>query len=405
VKILHVIASLAPRYGGPSKAAPEMCRALADRGHRVELFTTDVDGPTRLLVPLGTPITRAGVTTTYWPMNLSRRYVVSFGMAAALRRRVREFDIVHVHSVYFFHTAVASFLCRRSAVPYVIRPHGTLNPYHRARHRGRKALYDRLVEDRNLAAAAAIHYTSDSEKRHAEAAGLCTRGFVIPLGVDTAQLAAPVDARELLARHPRLMGRTLVTFLGRLTEKKRLDLLLDAFATVVGQEPAIHLVIAGPDDEGVGKRLQARIDTLGIGERVSQLGLVTGKSKTALLQQSRMLVLPSEDENFANSVVEAMAAGIPVVTTTGVAIHADITAAEAGVIVPLEAATLAGAISRLARDQDRATEMGRRGQALARSRFGWDRAALELERMYQEIASVGRAPGEPSVALRGTVDA
>jgi glycosyltransferase involved in cell wall biosynthesis len=405
VRVLHVIASLAPRYGGPSKVAPEMCRALANRGHRVELFTTDLDGAARLPVALGTPVTHGGVTTTYWSVDFSRRYVVSFGMAAALRHRVREFDVVHIHSIYFFHTAVAGFHCRRSGVPYVIRPHGTLNPYHREWHRGRKAVYGRLVERRNLTKAAGIHYTSTSEQRHAEAAGVRTQGFVIPLGVDLSVLIGAVDPRQLFRCYPQLLGKTLVTFLGRLTAKKRLDLLFSAFAIVARRVPDVHLVIAGPDDEDIGRRLKQTVQAFGLESNVSLLGLITGDMKVALLQRSRMLVLPSEDENFANSVVEAMGAGIPVVTTAGIAIHAEISAAKAGLIVPLETGALAAAMLKLAQDQELATSMGQCGQALARFRFSWDRAALQLERMYQAITGPCRAVDDPCTALKGTTDA
>jgi glycosyltransferase involved in cell wall biosynthesis len=390
VRILHVIASLAPRYGGPSTVAPEMCRALLDRGHHAEILTTDRDGRGRLPVLTGRPTEWHGVPTTFFRAHWPRPYAASVGLGAALRRRIAEFDVVHVHSLYLFHTLATGHWCRRFAVPYVVRPHGTLDPYHRSRHRWRKAAYTTLLERGNVDAAAGIHYTSAAERDHAQTLGFHAPGFVVPLGVDASALDHPADLNVLLKRDPRFHHRPLVTFVGRLTHKKRLDLLVEAFATVAGVHPDAHLVVAGPDDEGIGKALRARIGSLGLGRRLVLPGLINGEAKTALLQHSSVFVLPSEDENFAVSVVEAMAASCPVVVTAGVALHREIADAQAGLVVPLDAGAVVTAIRRLVEDRQMAASMGAEGRRLVRSQFSWDRVAVELERMYDQAKGASR---------------
>jgi glycosyltransferase involved in cell wall biosynthesis len=386
MRILHVIASLAPRYGGPSKVLPEMCRALAARGHDVEIFTTNVDGPTTLPVPVGVPQALDGVTVTYFDVHWPRYYKASFGLGRALHDQVDSFDVVHVHSLYLFHTSAASFYAHRHRVPYVIRPHGTLDPYQRARHRGRKAVYDLLIERRNLDRAGGIHCTSLAEKSAIEPLRLSAPCFVVPLGVEVPEVEQTGTLGDGRRTCEEFSGREYVTFVGRLSLKKGLDILLQAFAQVRSLRPDAHLVIAGPDDEGLGRRLHAHVRRLRLESRVSFRETVTGQAKADLLRRSSVFVLASMDENFGVSVVEAMAARVPVVLTSGVAIHREITEAEAGLVVPRTPAAVASAILRLLNDPVGRRRLGENGRRLVETSFTWPRIASQLEQMYQAVS-------------------
>jgi glycosyltransferase involved in cell wall biosynthesis len=386
MRILHVIASLAPRYGGPSKVLPEMCRALAARGHDVEVFTTNIDGPSTLPVRVGVPQALGGATVTYFAAHWPRSYKASLGLARALHDRVDSFDVVHIHSLYLFHTAATSLCARRRQVPYVIRPHGTLDPYHRARHRGRKAVQELLVERRNLDRAAGIHCTSLAEKSAIEPLRFRAPCFVVPLGVEVAE-PEPTAASEEPAE------TALVTFLGRLTPKKGIDILLEAFAQIGSSRPDAHLVIAGPDDEGLGRRLHERARRLGLQSQVSLPGAVTGRAKDDLLRRSSVVVLPSRDENFGVSVVEAMAAGVPVVITSGVAIHHEVAEAGAGLVVSRTPASVAGAVLRLLDDPAWRRRLGERGRRLVETTFAWPGIAARLEEMYHAVTTAPATAG------------
>src|SRR6266516_6180386 len=407
MKILHVIASLAPRYGGPSATVPGLCRALTERGHAVEVYTTNIDGDGAMAVELGTPVLVGGVPVTHFAGHWPRSFSTSLGLAVALGRTIQVFDVVHVHSLYLFHTLVAGLLCRRYEIPYVVRPHGTLDPYHRARHPGRKAVYDRLFERRNLDRAAGIHCTSDTEREAVEHLGLRAPCFVIPHGIEPFVRPSPRAAGELFERYPELAGRKLVTFVGRLTPKKGLDVLVEAFAAVAAADPRAQLVVAGPDDEGLGARARAQAASLRLTDRVSLLGLVTGETKAALLQQSSVFVLPSADENLGVGVFEAMASGLPVVVTPGVAPHAEIAAADGGVVVDRRPDAVAEAVAGLLSDLPRARRLGENGRRLVAERYSWQSAAEGLESMYFDAVArtrTGRrgAPRPARTAVRGT---
>jgi glycosyltransferase involved in cell wall biosynthesis len=213
---------------------------------------------------------------------------------------------------------------------------------------------------------------------------------VVPPGVDRPPVRRLVDDGGLAARHPELAGRTLVCFLGRLTASKRLDLLIEAFAEVAAAEQAAHLAVAGPDEEGLGSELRASVARLGLEGRVSFLGLVTGPAKAALLGRSRVLVLPSQGEGFGLAVAEAMAAAIPVVVSEGVALHREVAAAGAGLVVPLAPRPLAAAVLRFVGDAELAARCGANGRALAWTRLSWDQAAAGLERIYQQVVAGAR---------------
>ena len=127
MRILHVIPSFAPRYGGPIVAAVGLTRELARRGHDVTVATTNVDGPGELDVPLSRPVPMDGVDVWYFPIQRPRWYHFSAPMGRALRELVRRSDVVHIHSVFLWPTTVAAFWCRRLGVP-IRGTTGSLDP-------------------------------------------------------------------------------------------------------------------------------------------------------------------------------------------------------------------------------------------------------------------------------------
>jgi glycosyltransferase involved in cell wall biosynthesis len=400
LRILHVIASVDPRYGGPSIVVPRMCAALAELGHRVELLTTNREPSGSFVESAGTQ-TLAGVPISSHAVHWPKAWATSIGLARWLRRRVREFDIVHVHNLYLFHTWWTARSCRQAGVPYVVSPHGALDSWHRDHHRWRKTAYTWLVEGRALRAAAGIHYTSTMERDHGvHHFGSSPAGFVVPPGIDLPGTRLPMDDGGLTTRHPELVGRTLVCFLGRITTKKRLDLLVEAFAEVAAADLRAHLVVAGPDNEGLGEQVRAWVAQRGLGLRVSFVGLVTGAAKAALLGRSRVLVLASEDESFGVAVAEAMAAGVPVVVSKGVALHREVAAARAGLVTRLAPEPLAAAVLRFLTDHELANRAGANGRVLVRNQLSWEQAAAGLERMYEQVATDLGQPGYRPRAAR-----
>jgi glycosyltransferase involved in cell wall biosynthesis len=221
MRFLHVIPSYLPavRYGGPTFAIHGLCKVLAARGHEVQVFTTNIDGPGNSPVPIGLPVNLEGVQVQYFSCPLFRRLFWAPGLGRALEREIGQFDAVHLHSVFLWPTWAAARAARKANVPYVLSPRGMLvRDLIARRSRLAKSAWIQIIERSNLEQAAAVHLTSQLEAAELQRFGWrLPRLAVIPNGVDEpppgdSQIATDVEA--IAADQP------LVLFLGRLSWKK-----------------------------------------------------------------------------------------------------------------------------------------------------------------------------------------
>jgi glycosyltransferase involved in cell wall biosynthesis len=398
MKILQVVESLAPRYGGPSVACPAMCRELARRGHEVAIYATDVDGHTRLSVPLDHSINDAGVRMHYFRgWTIPPRYKFSPRLAQALEDTLPSFDLAHIYSIYGFPSLAAAHYCRKFGVPFLLHPHGSLDPFLRRHHSLRKSIYSRIFLPQVFSGASAVLFNSEEERRLSRGApelarlddpfGEGPRSVIVDVGVEDV-FFTETDAnarRKFRRKFPELIGRRLVTYFGRLNFKKGLDILVAAFSAVAREQEGIHLVLAGPDGEGYGAQVRSWLAHEGMLPRATFIGNVAGAERVALLQDSEMMVLPSYTENFGQAVAEAMAAGTAVIISDGVNIWPEVEKARAGIVVACDAGQTAEALRRLLADPAGTREMGRRGRELASARFPWSAVGEQILRVYETM--------------------
>ena len=346
----------------------------------MHVATTDDDGPGRLEVPLGIPVVDEGVTYRHFRRQ-TRFYGVSWPLTRWLARHVREYDLVHAHALFSYATLPAAHFARQAGVPYVIRPLGVLNRWGIAHRRPwLKRLSFPLVERRILAGADRIHFTSEQERAEAEELGVKQQAVVIPLGIDLDQFEELPARGWLRARAPHLDGRTVALFLSRIDPKKGLDLLLRALAVVKGRGLPLALVIAGTGEPAYEAALRREARALGVDGDVVWTGFLTGQEKLAALADADLFVLPSRSENFAVSVVEAMACGLPVVISDQVAIHREVAMAGGGLVTQCDVDSVAGAMARLAAPPALRQELGSGGDgssgSASRARPGGSRTSL-----------------------------
>jgi glycosyltransferase involved in cell wall biosynthesis len=382
MKILHVIANLAPRYGGPYKACWEMARAVAQLGHQVSIYTTNQDGPGILPVPTDHPVWREGVEVRYFPIQPPRFWSASWALARALRQEIQGVDLVHLHNLYLFHDLVSGRYCRIFGVPYLIQPHGSLDPFIHRRHRWRKRLMEWGFQNRTIRKASAILFTTAEERELAAPFTFGTPGVVVPLGMDLGEFSGLPEPGEFRRRHPEIGAKNIILFFGRINFKKGLDILAKAFGNVARRRQDVHLVIAGPDNEGWGGRVRTWLEAEGVGACTTFTGMVLGPEKLAVLRDASMFVLPSYSENFGLAVIEAMAAGLPIIISDKVNIWREVESAGAGKVVPCEAGELTEAILDLLDKPEMARQMGQKGHALVRDEFQWPDIAVRLQETY-----------------------
>lgn len=376
-KILHVIASLAPRYGGPSEACLGLCRELARIGHCPTIYTTDIDGRGRFDTSSIANLAHDGVMIRCFPVQTPWTLRWSAPLAKALREEISAYDIVHVHSMYVFTSLVTTHYARKYNIPYLVWPHGAMDPYIFERHRLRKSILEFLFERQNFASASAVHFNAREEMELASSTGFEFKGVVVPYGVDVADFYPPSERS--------LRPKKSILFLGRLNFKKGLDLLARAFGSLARSRKDLELIIAGPDENNYQSKVKSWLAEEGVDGNCTFVGMLRGKKRLAAFQNADLFVLPSYSENFGIAVAEAMATGLPVVISDRVNIWREIAYAGAGLVVRCDAAELARALSTLLDNPELRRSMGERGRQLVERSFTWRIVAKELANLYEQI--------------------
>jgi glycosyltransferase involved in cell wall biosynthesis len=328
MRILHVSNSAAPAGGGPIESIRQAHRALTPQGHTVDLVCLDPpDAP--WLRELEPKTVALGPAVT--PYRYSPRYV------PWLKWNADAYDAVILHGIWLYPSFGAWLVLPGLKVPYFIYAHGLLDPGLKdvfpLKHL-KKTLAWKLIEHRVVRDARAVFFTGQEEQTLAHRSFkpfLCNPAIVPycvgdPEGDPAAQRAAFLD------RFPQCRDRTLLLFLSRIHPKKGCDLLLDAFAGVAAEHPSLQLVMAGPDSIGWQKTLEDRARKLGIADRVVWTGMLSGALKWGAFRAADAFILPSHQENFGIAVAEALACGVPVLTTDKVNIWREIKEDQAGLI-------------------------------------------------------------------------
>jgi glycosyltransferase involved in cell wall biosynthesis len=320
LRVLQVIASVADVNGGASTAMWATLKALQTRDVHCELVTTNEDGPDRLMnVRLGEFIDQGGYRVRYFPSR-GDRYTTSWPLARWLFAHVRDYDVVHVHGLFRFAPVAAAHAALIKGVPYVLTLHNTLGEWGLQHRRPLlKKLSIGLIEGRVMDKASRVHFCSFDELAQAvRVRPLEGRSRVFPLGIDFADEGEETANAPVPEDLDNLAGRPVVLFMSRIHEIKGLDRLINAFVGIRRSHPNAALVIAGTGENRLVAQLQDMAQKMGIGDCTYWVGFVQGPRKRELLSRATVFVLPSHSENFGYAVVEAVLAGLLVVTTAKV---------------------------------------------------------------------------------------
>lgn len=309
---------------------------------------------------------------------------LSPAMLGEIRSRRLAWDVAHVHGLFNLVSTLGARTARRVRLPLVLRPFGTLSRFTMTHRRSlAKRVYFELLERRNVAGAGAVHFTSEAERDEAAWHGvpLAGRGYVIPP-------PSLLDERPLPRTGPR---GDRVLFLSRLHPKKGIELLLDAWPAVVAVRPGATLTIAGDGEPAYAGQLRARVmQSSGAPGEVAFPGFVHGPDKAALLATAGVFVLPSQHENFGVAVVEAIAAGVPVVVSEGVQLAPWVREHGLGYVVDRTPHALASAIVRALGDDVLRARCEAHGAELVARSFSARSVGAMLRAMYEDVVSRAR---------------
>lgn len=348
-----------------------------------EIATTDADGSAGRLTHQDLP---KDIPIHLFRRTASERWKFSVGLRQWLRANTAKYDLIHIHALWSFATAMAASAAQKSGVPYVVRPAGMLSAYTWERKGWKKRLYWHLSEQRTIARAAAFHVTSEAEATEVRAVRKDARVFLIPNGVDDAAFNHSGQCPTSLLDFRRPDANTpLVLFLSRLHPKKGIvDRLLPAIAAM--RIPSF-LAIAGTEDThapGYETEVRNEVARLGLQHRVTFLGAVRGDDRWSLFDEADVFVLPSRSENFGIVVAEAMARRCPVVVTDTVQSCTHVAAANAGEVVPDNVAAIAIALDRVLSRPEVGKAYGEAGRGYAERHFRWDQIAHQIRKMYDD---------------------
>ncbi|MDA1007689.1 MAG: glycosyltransferase [Planctomycetota bacterium] len=376
MRIVHFIDHVNFHRGGPARAVFDQVRVMHERGHQVTLATLSApDVPADWLGGSSSP---RCVLISNWRGRLFNRVGLS-----QLRVLAGGADIFHLHGVWEPTLIQASTVAYRANLPVVISLRGMLDDWCMGQGALKKRLYLALGGRRMLERASVVHCTAQAELDQSRKWFPRGRGMVAPNLMDLSpflHLPGPDEARSRFGLD--VDCSPTILFLSRISYKKGIEHLLDAAALVGRLGTPLRIIIAGSGDEEYERRMRTKAMSMPPSIRVDFVGHVGGSLKLSLLQASDLFVLPTSQENFGFVFFEALAAGLPVLTTDLVDTKDEIFASGAGEIVSQDGAAIADRIVSLLADRVALRERGACARSWTLEHLATDRVAAQFEAIY-----------------------
>jgi glycosyltransferase involved in cell wall biosynthesis len=395
MRILSVTETYAPflEFGGPPVKVRALAQGLVKHGNQVTVLTADWGLEERSSAETALGAERSsfgwkrvenGVTAIYLPTWLRYRSVSwNPSVKRFCRASLQNFDLAHIFGLYDFLGPAVAAACVNRKIPYVLEPIGMFVPI--VRNLRLKRIYHAMFGQRLFEGASAVIATSEQEVEELAGGGVSRNKIVLRRNGVEAPDSWP--ERGTFRQGLEIAKETkIVLFLGRLSEKKSPDLLLEAFASLSKKSAlkTLHLVFAGPDEGGMKARLTANARRLGVSSQVTFTGPIFGAAKWAAYRDAEVFVLPSQNENFGNTAAEAMASGTPVVVTEQCGI-APLLADVAGLVVRHDEGALARAIDAVVSNAELRARLAA-GCSAVIARMGWEEPVREMEALYNRLA-------------------
>ena len=392
MRILRIISSVDPRCGGPVEGIRQITPTLTRLGHTTEVVSLD-DPDAPWVADFPVPVHAVGPSRA--------KYSYSPYLAPWLRANAAHYDVVIIHGLWQHSSFGAWQALRGSETPYFVYTHGMLDPWFKHAYplkHLKKCLYWPWAERRVLRDARAVLFTSEEECRLARQSfpGYKCHEQVLGYGTSSPPGSPSALRRRFFGAYPALEGRKLLLFLGRIHPKKGCDLLLQAFAEAFAGDPNLHLVMAGPNGGAWQRELERQGEALGITDRITWPGMLSGDDKWGAFHAADAFVLPSHQENFGIAVAEALACGLPVLISDKVNIWREIIQDGAGLV----AEDTKMGISRLLRQWLALTpietqRMRGRARCCFQTRFEVGAAAADLVKTLEAHLANCRPQGQP----------
>jgi glycosyltransferase involved in cell wall biosynthesis len=399
LRILHVIRTLDPAWGGPVEGVRNLTAQAMERGYNAEVVCAD--DPQAPWLPSWNPKIHAVGAGSVGKYGFTR------GLDRWLAGNLGRFDVIVVNGIWMYFGYAVWKATRHANIPYFVFIHGALDPWFRRHYplkHVKKTIYWKLFEHKVLRDAERTLFTTEEEMSLADRAfePYECRAEVSGYGIVRPELPENFNKQRYVERlseaHPTLRNRGFILFLSRVHEKKGVDLLLKAFAASKDSLKGTALVIAGPPgDKNIVERLKRLASSLGVSQDVVWTGPLYGTAKWEALQAADIYALPSHQENFGISVVEALACGLPVLVSDKVNIWREIQATNSGIVAPDDVSGTTRLLKEWgALPDDARAEMRRNARQCFATHFD---IAVSCDRFFALLR--GDSPARPVLSLSG----
>ena len=299
MKILHIVPSLDLSSGGPSKSVSDLAYQQAKLEHEITVFTQTSENP-------------------YFNESPHPKLILHFVKEKSFKKELkkllieRKFDILHGHGVWQMPVHFMARLAKSAKIPYIITPRGMLEPWALNVGKFKKKLAMFLFQKHDLNQASCIHATADMEAVNIQNLGFKNPIAVIPNGIDISEFPTKNNG------HSSSKDRKTLLFLSRIHPKKGIEMLIEAWLQL---SPSVRgewrMDIVGNGQESYIQSLNQIISSNQLESEIEILGPKFGEDKINCYLKASLFVLPTFSENFGVVIAEALACGVPVITTKG----------------------------------------------------------------------------------------
>lgn len=383
MRILYVSPYLGAAYGGTSRVVTELARSTGSLDLQIDIATTNANDLETLGVRINSWISKKNHRIQYFNTWHKRDLVISTSLAWWLMNNIKNYDLVHTHTLFSPLISFAHRLCQFHQVPYIVTPHGMFDPWALSYKAWKKRFYYERFEKKLLDRASAIQVLSTSEQSQITKLSF-KKTVLVPNGIHRREFETLPDPTLFYQHFPHLETKKIILFLGRIDPKKGLDLLAPAFSKAYSAYPNIHLAIAGPDSTNFTPTVQCYFKDVGCLEAVTFTGMLSGTLKYAALAAADLYVSPSYSEGFSMSVLEGMAAKLPCIITENCNFP-EAQQAKAACVVPASSQAIGEALVTYLENPERAARMASLAQNFVFQNYTWQESANKLTNAYREI--------------------
>lgn len=369
MKIVSVIESIDDTYGGPASSLPNLLNALG----KIEGVETAIYSVCRCELEENYYIDKYGLDWIQSPQFGPNKLRISPSLFLNLFRDVKEGDVIYSNNLWNFCAFIPYLFSRIKRVKHVIAIRGSLYDWSLSQGKIRKKIAWYFFQKKALDRASLIHVTCEDEASAVRKLGITAPLALVSHGIDYSSFSTLPSVSISQTKLKLSDSKRYFLFMSRLHEKKGLDILIEVWEKISKDHKDWCLLVAGPDYCDYSIKLSRLAEKLP--GQVEYLGMLKGEERLSALSVSEFFVLPSYTENFGIAIGEALASGLPVITTTGTP-WSEINTFNCGFCIELSSNNLEEALNNMFNtSEEELAKKSVKAKELIKNNYSWNKQA------------------------------